>query len=376
MLRESVAKLARSFGHDYYAAKAREDGRTTELWRTVGEQGYLGVNLPERYGGGGMGISELAVVCEELATAGCPLLLIVVSPAIGGSVLARFGTEEQKQRWVPGIASGELLFAFAITEPDAGSNSHNISTTATRDGDGWRIRGTKYYISGVDEADEILVVTRTGVDEATGRGRLSLFVVPPDAPGLTRTVIPVGLHAPERQFSLFFDDVRVGPDRLVGAEGDGLRQVFAGLNPERITGAAMGCGLGRYALDRGVSYARQRSVWGQPIGGHQGVAHPLAEAKIALETARLATRQAAALYDEGLDREAGEAANMAKFVAAEAAIQCLDTAIQTHGGNGLAMEYGLIDMYGLTRLQRIAPVSREMVLNYVADRTLGLGKGY
>jgi alkylation response protein AidB-like acyl-CoA dehydrogenase len=376
MLRESIAKLARSFGHEYYAAKARENGRTTELWQAVGEQGYLGVNLPEEYGGGGMGISELAIVCEELAAAGCPLLLIVVSPAIGGVVLSRFGTDEQKRRWVPGIASGELLFAFAITEPDAGSNSHKISTTATRDGDGWRIRGTKYYISGVDEADEILVVARTGVDEASGRGKLSLFVVPPDSEGLTKTVIPVGIHAPERQYSLFFDDVYVDGDRLVGAEGDGLRQVFAGLNPERITGGAQACGLGRYALGRGTEYAKTRSVWGQPIGAHQGLAHPMAEAKIHLELARLGIRHAAALYDAGLDAEAGEAANMAKFAAAEAAIECLDTSIQAHGGNGLALEYGLIDMYGFTRLQRIAPVSREMVLNYVATHSLGLPKGY
>lgn len=193
------------------------------------------MNLSEQYGGGGGGIYDMQIVGEELAAAGCPLLMTVVSPTICGTIIQAFGSEELKQQWLPGIASGETIMAFAITEPDAGSNSHNISTTAKRDGDDWVINGTKYYISGVDEAEAILVVTRTSTNDS-GRGLLSLLVVPTDVPGLTKSLIPVQAVTPEKQFTLFFDDVRVPAANLIGAENEGLRQVFMGLNPERIMG--------------------------------------------------------------------------------------------------------------------------------------------
>jgi alkylation response protein AidB-like acyl-CoA dehydrogenase len=374
MLRKAVRQIAAGFGHAYYADKARRGDKPTELWNALAEAGYLGVNLPEEYGGGGCGVTELTIVSEELSAAGCSLFLVIVSPGICGSILARHATEEQKRRWLPGIASGSFKMAFAITEPDAGSNSHNLSTTATRDGEGWRLRGQKYFISCVDEADAILVVAKTGTDTRTGRGRLSLFVVDADAPGLKKTLIPVELVATDRQYTLFFDDVRLGADRLLGAEGEGLRQVFTGLNPERITGAAFGLGVARYALEKAAVYANQRKVWSVPIGAHQGLAHPLAEAKIDLELARLMTYKAAWLFDTGQD--AGEAANMAKYAAAEAALFALDQAIQTHGGNGLATEFGLADLWFVTRLARTAPVSREMILNYVAEHSLGLPRSY
>jgi alkylation response protein AidB-like acyl-CoA dehydrogenase len=267
--------------------------------------------------------------------------------------------------------------AFAITEPDAGSNSHNLSTTARRDGDVYRINGTKTFISGVDEADRMLVVTRTAIDESTGRGRLSLFVVDTEAPGITRQPIPVELTVPEKQFMLFFDDVVVPAEHLLGDEHGGLRVVFFGLNPERITGAAISNGIGRYALEKASSYARDRSVWGVPIGSHQGIAHPLAAAKIEVELARLMAAKAAWMHDHDADRQAaGEAANMAKYAAAEASLHALDAAIQTHGGNGMTSEYGLADLWGLARLLRIAPVSREMILNFVAQHSLALPKSY
>jgi alkylation response protein AidB-like acyl-CoA dehydrogenase len=377
MLREAVSAIASKFGHEYYVAKAHANERTTELWQAVGEAGFLGVNVPEEYGGGGMGISELAMVAEELAAAGCPLLIMVVSPAICATIIAKFGTDEQKQRWLPGFATGELKMAFAITEPDAGSNSHNLSLTATKDGDIYRLNGSKYYISGVDEADAILVVTRSGIDKDTGRGRLSLFVVDTDAPGLERTVLPVEITAPEKQYTLFFDNVQVDADRLIGAEGEGLRQVFFGLNPERILSASLANGISRYALDKAASYAGEREVWGTPIGRHQGISHPLAKAKIEVELARLMTDKASWLCDNAGDTpEAGEAANMAKYAAAEATAAALDQAIQTHGGNGMASEYGLADLWGMVRLLRIAPVSREMILNFVAQHSLGLPKSY
>ena len=373
MLREAVRKIASGFGHSYYVETARAGRKTTALWDAVAAGGYVGVNLPEAYGGGGMGITELAIVAEELSAQGCPLLLLVVSPSICGEVIARFGAEEQKKAWLPGIASGKRKMIFAITEPDAGSNSHNIATVATRDGDTWRIRGQKCYISGADEAEQVLVVAKTGVD-AKGRARLSLFVVDLDAKGLTKTPIPVEIVGPEKQFSLFFDDVVVGPDRLVGGEGEALKPLFLGLNPERIMGAATALGTGRYALDKACAYANSRKVWGVPIGAHQGLAHPLAKAKIELELARLMTQKACWVFDSGKD--AGEPANMAKYAAAEAALACLDQAIQVHGGNGFATEYGLLDAWGATRLARTAPVSREMILNFVAEHALKLPRSY
>ncbi len=376
MLRDAVGTIAATFGHDYFAEHARAGTKATELWDTVGRAGFLGVHLPEQYGGGGGGLSDLAIVSEELAAQGCPLLLILVSAGISAEVIARYGTDAQKERWLPGLALTDKM-VFAITEPDAGSNSHNLSTTATRDGDVYRVRGSKTYISGVDEADTMLVVTRTGTDPDTGHGRLSLLVVDTDAEGLDRTLIPVEISAPEKQFQLFFDDVEVPADRLVGTEGDGLRQVFSGLNPERILSATLCVGIGRYALDHASRYANERHVWGVPIGAHQGVAHPLAVAKVELELARLMTQKAAWMHDHAEDRvAAGEAANMAKYAAAEAGLHCLDAAIQTHGGNGMATEYGLADLWGLLRLLRIAPVSREMILNFVAQQSLGLPKSY
>ncbi len=374
MLREAVAKIAADFGREYYTEKVRSGAKTTELWEAVAKAGYVGVCLPEEYGGGGMGISELAVVTEELSANGCPLLLLMVTPAITGTLIARFGTPAQRERWLPPMAAGTKM-AFAITEPDAGSNTHRLSTVATPEGDGWRLRGTKYYTSGVDESEAILVVAKTGVHEGSDRGMLSLFIVDSDTPGLEKTLIPVSLAAPEKQFTLFFDDVVVPADRLLGDEGDGLRQVFHGLNPERIIGAAGANGAARYALARAVTYANQRQVWDVPIGAHQGLAHPLAEAKINVELARLMTQKAAWLHDHG-QKGAGEAANMAKFAAAEASLQAIDAAIQTHGGNAYATEYGLAEMWAGIRALRTAPVSREMILNYVAEHSLRLPRSY
>ena len=334
------------------------------------------MSVPEEYGGGGHGILELSIVCEELAAAGCPLLLLVVSPAICGTIIARSGTKEQKLRWLPGLATGELRMAFAITEPDAGSNSHRISTTARRDGGDWVLRGRKTYISAVDEAHEMLVVARSE-DARTGALRPALVVVPTDAPGLERTLIPVEVTGPEKQFALFLDDVRVPPGAMIGETPEAaIAALFGGLNPERITGAAYANGIGRYALGKGSAYARERQVWGVPIGTHQGLSHPLASAAIQVELARLMTTKAAWLYDAGRDAEAGEAANMAKYAAAEAGLLALDQAIQVHGGNGMATEYGLATLWGATRLIRIAPISREMILNFVASHTLQLPRSY
>ncbi|HEX6514169.1 MAG TPA: acyl-CoA dehydrogenase family protein [Nocardioidaceae bacterium] len=374
-LRTQVAKLASGYGRAYFAKQARGGGRTTELWRDIGRHGYLGVSIPEEYGGGGGGIGDLAAVCEELAAQGCPLLLMVVSPAICGTVISRFGTDAQKRRWLPSIADGSLTMAFAITEPDAGSNSHRITTTARRRDDGWVLDGRKVYISGVDEAAAVMVVARTE-DARTGRLKPCLFVVPTDAEGFEYRPIEMEIVSPEKQFSLFIDDVHLPADALVGDEDAGIMQLFAGLNPERIMAAAFATGMARFALDRATDYVKTREVFDVPIGAHQGIAHPLAESKIEIELARLMTQKAAALYDAGDDAAAGEAANMAKFASAEAACHAADRAVQAHGGNGITSEYGVAGLLVASRVTRIAPVSREMILNFVGSHSLGLPKSY
>ena len=374
-LRRAVVALGARYGYPYAIERARRHEPLRELWQEAGKLGFVGISLPEEHGGGGGGIYELSVVQEELAAAGCGLLMLLVSPAICGTIIASFGTPEQKSRWLPGIADGSRIMAFAITEPDAGSNSHRITTTARRDGSDWVLTGRKIYISGVDQADHVLIVGRTE-DARTGTLKPALFAVPTDAPGFDFRPIDMDIIMSERQFMLFLDDVRLPAQALIGDDGAALDQLFAGLNPERVMASALSVGSARYALGKAVAYANERQVFRTPIGAHQGISHPLAQIKIELELAKLMMQKAAALYDAGDAMAAAEAANMAKYAAAEANVRAVDQAIQTHGGNGLAAEYGLASMLAASRVARIAPVSREMVLNFVAQFSLGLPKSY
>lgn len=374
-LRASVAALATKYGQDYFRECAREGRKTDELWSEAGKLGFIGVNLPEEYGGGGAGMYELSIVMEEIAAAGTGLLMLVVSPAICGNIIARFGTDEQRDRWLPGLADGSITMAFGITEPDAGSNSHQITTTASRDGSDWVLNGRKVYISGVDQADAVLIVGRSE-DAKTGKLRPALFIVPTDAPGFEYKMIDMELVNPEKQFGLYLDDVRLPADALVGSPDAALSQLFAGLNPERIMAAASAVGMGRFALGKAVDYVKERTVWKTPIGAHQAIAHPLAQGKIELEMAKLMMQKAATLYDAGDDGGAAEPANMAKYAAAEACVKIVDQAVQSMGGNGLTTEYGVAPLLSLARIARVAPVSREMVLNFVAQTSLGLPKSY
>ncbi|MDT5083780.1 MAG: hypothetical protein QOJ61_823 [Mycobacterium sp.] len=367
-LRQAIGAVTDKYGAGYFAERAAAHEPTTELWRDLAQHGFIGINFPEEYGGGEAGVAELAIVCEETAAHGCPLLLLLVSSAISGELLTRYGTPEQRQEWLPRMASGDTKVVFAITEPDAGSNTRQITSTATRDGGDYLLNGTKYYISGVDEAGALILVAKSAP------GKLSLFLVPTDAAGLVKHPLPVGISLPEKQYTLHFDGVRVPADALVGTEHEGFRQVFDGLNPERITGAAVCVGIGRHAVAKGADYARTRSVWGPAIGSYQAISHPLAKAKIEVDLAAMMTAKAAWLYDQG--QPAGEASNIAKYAAAEAAVAAVDHVIQIHGGNGLSAEYGLVPQWGLARLLRIAPVSREMILNYVAQHSLSLPRSY
>ena len=378
-LRKAVAAMTANYGQDYYLEKARAGKHTDELWSEAGKLGFLGVNLPEQYGGGGAGMYELSLVMEEMAAGGSALLMMVVSPAINGTIIAKFGTEEQKRRWIPGIADGSITMAFAITEPDAGSNSHRITTTARRDGSDWILSGQKVYISGVDQAQAVLVVSRAVQSTGAAKSeslRPALFVVPTDTPGFTFTKIPMEIVSPEFQFQVFLDEVRLPADALVGSEDAAIAQLFAGLNPERIMGAASAVGMGRFAIDKAVDYVKTRQVWKTPIGAHQGLSHPLAQNHIEIELAKLMMQKAATLYDSGDDAGAAEAANMAKYAAAEASVRAVDQAVQSLGGNGLTKEYGIASVLTASRLARIAPVSREMILNFVAQTSLGLPRSY
>ena len=376
LLRKSVAQLAGRYGHAYWLEKARAGEKTDELWSEVGRLGYLGVNVPEEYGGGGRGILELSIVCEELAAAGCPLLLLVVSPAICASVIAR----SRHRGAAPALAARHRLRRAedGLRDHRAGRRlqlppDHQHAQRGRRRGRPDRpqdvhLRGGR----GAGGAGRRAVPGRPDRDAAAGAGGGA-----DRRARLRAALIPVEITGPEKQFALFFDQVRLPADAVVGETAEAaLAALFAGLNPERITGAAFAVGIGRYALAKGTAYAKERAVWGVPIGAHQGLSHPLANAAIQVELARLMTQKAGWLYDAGLDAEAGEAANMAKYAAAEASLLALDQAIQVHGGNGFATEYGLATLWGAVRLARTAPISREMILNFVASHTLGLPRSY
>lgn len=375
MLRDSVGKLVGSFGRRYFQEKVKLKQKPVELWDALGEAGFLGVHISEKYGGGGSGLADYNVVVEESGAQGCPMLSLVIG-AICAPIIEQHASEAMKNDWLPGLASGKRRLAFAITEPNAGTNTHKVSTVARPDGEGgWKLTGNKYWTSAVDEVDSIMVVARGETLDELGRGQLSLFIVPVNTPGISMTPIETAIHVPETQFMLYFDNVALGLETLVGKEGQGLRHLFAGLNPERVCAAAINNGISRYAIEKGASYANERTVWKTPIGAHQGIAHPLAKAYIGVQQARLMTARAAQLYDAG-SGDAGEVANMAKFAAADASLEALDEAIQIHGGNGMALEYGLADLWFIARMHKTAPVSREMILNFVAQHSLGLPKSY
>ena len=378
MIRDFVRQVAKRCGRDYWLAKAREGAFTEELWQELAAGGYLGMLVPEEYGGSGLGMREMAVLLEEMGHQGIPLLLVVVSSVMDTTLIARYGSPDTKQRYLPALARGEIKICFALTEPTAGSNSFRISTLARRDGDSYLLNGQKMFITGADQSDYILVVARTTPFEQVQDKRegLSLLIVDRRAPGVTLQPLEMGVLHPETQFAVFFDDVRVPRGDLLGEEGQGTRYLFDALNPERISGAAVAVGLGQFALEKAVAYARERVVFDVPIGAHQGLQHPLAIAKTNLELAALMTRYSAQVFDGGDKVKAAAYANMAKLAAADAATEACDLAIEVHGGSGFSTDVDLITVWPLVRLLRTVPISREMVLNYIGEHVLGLPRSY
>lgn len=354
-----------------------------ELWQVMAEVGILGAIVPEEYGGTGLGLLAMVLALEAFSAAGLANTMAVLTTMDTMAIL-RGGTEEQKRKWLPRIADGSLKFAFAITEPDSGTNSFRIRTLARREGDVYRLNGHKAWITAADVADYILVVARTvpydevvrqGLPKAYGMG---LFLVDRRAPGVSlKPMNTMGIEG-YQQFNVYLDDVEVPADHRIGDEHLGAQVLFMALNPERILAAAIAVGMSEYALRKAVAYANERRVFRDtPIGAYQGVQHPLAQIKIKQEAARLLTYRAAWAFDQGLPiQEVGAYANMAKYMASELAVEAVDRAIQTHGGNGFVVEYGLIPLWAPARLLKTAPINNEMILNYVAEHVLGLPRSY
>jgi acyl-CoA dehydrogenase len=361
----------------------RERKFPEELWQDYANVGLTGCLVPEEYGGNGMGLLALTLGFEEITTQGfSPGLLLV--QAMDSSCILKNGSDELKQRFLPGIADGSLKMCFAVTEPDAGTNTFRIQTVARRNGDNYLLNGQKVFISGVDACDYMLVVARTtALEEVAARGKpkshgLSLFIVDTKAPGLEKQPIPISLSEELTQFQLFFDNVAVPVANLVGQEDNGIMAMFNSLNPERILAAAICTGMAEHALNKAVEYAKERKVFKDtPIGAYQAIAHPLAEVKIQLEAAKLMSYKAAWAFDSGVNpAEVGTYANMAKLLAADLAIKAADHAIETFGGLAFTDEIGLLNVWNGARLFKTAPVSREMILNYVAEWNLGLPRSY
>lgn len=370
---ETVEKIVAGCGEECDASSEARGAPAEDLWSGLSASGLIGIGLPEEYGGGGQGIFGLCHVAEKVAKSGNLPVLLVMSPGIVGSMLLASGTAEQKDRFLPGIACGATRFAFAITESEAGSNTYRTKTSLVPDGaSGFRLNGSKCFISGVEQADFILVVARIGDSGASSS--LACCIIPSDAEGLAKQRIETESFSADSQWLLYFDDVRVGSDDVVGGLDSGIKSLFAGLNPERILMAAFCNGIGLRALDLAIDYARNREVWGVPIATHQAIAHPLASSKIEIELARNMTYAAANAFDSAGD--CGALSNYAKFSAARAACAAVDRSIQAHGGNGFSRDYRVSELYWPARLFRIAPVSEEMILNFVAGQVLGLPKSY
>lgn len=385
-VREGVAAVAAKYDHAYWSRCEEEKRYPTELYGDLAAGGWLGLSVPEEYGGGGQGLLETAIACEALCASGgtAGSFIYVLNPGFGVTTLARHGTEEQKRQILPGLATGDIQFSFGLTEPDAGSNAIEITTSARRDGSGdsgdFLIKGQKVWISNVERADWMVAVTRTvPAAEASPRtAGFTLFLVDVKealaAGTLSYTPIPKMGSNILYSSQVFFDDVRVPADRVLGEVDEGFRVLWDVLNPERIIAAAGGVGGADAALRVAADYAREREVFGRPIGANQSIQFPLAQIKAKTELARLMTYKAAWLFDQG--RPCGNEANVAKLTAAQASWEAADQAFQTLGGMAYSKEYPVERMFRDARIGKNIPVSEQMVLAHIATSMLQLPKSY
>lgn len=375
-VRAAVAGVTARWSRDYYREKTRSGDAPTEMYQAMADQGLFALGVPEDLGGSGGGLVATAAVMEAMSEAGMPPMLFSLTSFARHAILASGTTDQIKEHVVPSLTA-ERTFCFAITEPDAGTNSFAMRTLARRRDDGsYVVTGQKVFISGADQADHIMLVARTTPYAEVERKSdgISVFVLPRETPGVTMRQMNIDWKAPERQFAVFFDEVVLPPESLIGEPGRGLRAMFSSLNAERVTIAAWTLGLGEFALRKGVDYARTRAPWGEPLGRYQAVSHPLARAKAQLVAARLVTYSAAESYDAG--GTDGDLPNLAKLLASEASDAAVDAALQVHGGAGFDEDSDVITVWPMIRLLRIAPINNEMVLNYIAEQMLGLPRGY
>lgn len=385
-VREGVAAVAAKYDHAYWSRCEDEHRFPSEAWTDLADGGWIGLTVPEEYGGGGAGMLELAVACETLAASGgtAGTFLYILTPGFGAMTLARHGTEEQKQAILPGVARGETQFCLALTEPDAGSNAIEIKTSARVEGDELVIKGQKVWISGVENARWMIVVARTtpaaSAKEAGGSRTfgftLALVDVPPalEAGTLSYTPIPKMGANTVTSSQVFLDDVRVPLTQVIGEVDQGFGVLWDVLNPERILAAAGGVGGAEAALDLAVGYANDRVVFGRPIGANQAMQFPLAQIKAKTELARLMTYKAAWLFDQG--RPCGNETNIAKLTAAQVAWEAANQAFQTFGGMAYSKEYPVERLFRDARIGKNIPVSEELVLAHIGTQVLGLPRSY
>ena len=385
-VRDGVAAVAAKYDHAYWSRCEEEHRFPDEVFKDLGDGGWLGLSIPEEYGGGGQGLLELAVANDTLCASGGTqgTFIYVTTPGFGAMTLVRHGTDEQKQRILPGLAAGEVQFSFALTEPDAGSNAIEITTAARRDGDDFLIKGQKVWISNVERADWMVAVTRTvpaAEAKAAGGNRthgFTLFLVDVKealaAGTLSYTPIPKMGSNILQSSQVFFDDVRVPAENVLGEVDRGFGVLWDVLNPERILAAAGGVGSADAALDVAARYARERQVFGRPIGANQAIQFPLAQIKAKTELARLMTYKAAWLFDNG--QMCGNEANVAKLTGAQVAWEAADQAFQTLGGMAYSKEYPIERMFRDARIGKNIPVSEQLVLAHIGTSMLGLPKSY
>jgi alkylation response protein AidB-like acyl-CoA dehydrogenase len=377
LIRKEVAALARSFPPEYWLDKDRRAEYPWEFVKAFAAGGWLGIIVPEAYGGSGLGVTEAAILLHEICAAGAgttgasPIHFYVFPPM----PIIKHGSEALKERVLPAIARGDIVMSFGVTEPNAGTDTSRIETRAERRGGGFVVNGRKVWNTNARQATHILLLARTQPrDPARPLDGLTLFFTAFDRTRITvREIEKMGRHAVDSN-EIFIDGLEVPEADVVGEVGRGFYHLLDSLNPERILTAIEAVGIGRAALERAAAYARERVVFGRPIGQNQAVAHPLALAWAKLESAELLTMKAAWLYDHG--RPCGAEANAAKVLAAEAGFEACDVAVQTHGGYGYAREFHVERLFREVRLYKIAPISQQMALNYLAERVLGLPKSY
>ena len=381
MLVETSLALGGEFGPDYWREKDDGGEYPTEFFKAMGKHGFYSLGLPEEHGGTPAGITEIALAMEALCRGGAgggPALGYLFG-TLGANIIKSHGDGAQKAAYLPDMAKGQKMCAFGLSEPDAGTNTLNIKTYARRDGDDYVINGAKWYSTNIERSDAIVLVARTTKLENAERRSdgISLFLIDLPNPGITYTPIEKHGFRYYKSNSVFLDNVRVPASNLIGKEGAGFGQLLGTLNPERILVAAGAIGVGRLAIKTAVDYANDRSVFGQPIGGHQAVQHPLAAAYAKLESAWDTVKRAAWMLDGGAPSVAvGSVSNMAKYLAVEAAIEACSAAVQTHGGNGYAREYHVERWLRETQLFRLAPVTQQMTLNFIGEHVLGMPRSY